>query len=820
MDAKLIYSLYRALQWAASPFILVYFLIRFARDRRYLRRFGERLGFLPARFRQATAGAVWLHAVSVGEILSAAELLRRLRERLPWAPLFVSTATLAGRDLAEQRLAGLADGVFYSPLDFCFAVRRVLRTLRPAVVVVAETEIWPNLYREAKRAGCGLLLINGRISDRAEPRYRRLGWFFRAVLRWPDLILTQSEANRQRYLALGAPPGRTIESGNLKYDFRPGPAGIPEAIGQFLERAAAGEIWIAASTMPPAAAGDVDEDDAVLDAFRELARTHPGLLLILVPRKPERFDLAAAKLERRGIPYVRRSLLASGTPAPDLPAVLLLDSIGELGALFAAESVVFMGGSLARRGGHNLLEPAFHGRAVITGPHMENFAEIAAEFSSEGACLPVSGPEELGGAVERLLLDGELRARLGDRARRLAEARRGATGRAVAAVAELHARAVPSRRPPLPVFLALWPLTRLWKRGGAWARRREMRRQERLHTAVVSAGGLSMGGSGKTPFVLWLAAQLAASGARPAILTRGYRRAASGELSVFEAGARAPVRETGDEAQIFLRSGVAPVGVGAKRASAGRAVERLFHPDVLILDDGFQHRRLARDLDIVLVDALDPFGGGALFPLGRLREQPEALARADLLVITRTEPGRAYPGIEAALRAHNPAAPLFRARVEPQYWADAASGRRFEPGSLPFARAAAFCGLANPASFWRTLALLGIEPAIRREWPDHHRYRPGELRRLAGEARAAGAQALLTTEKDLMNLPDGAAEIAAPLQLLWLKMAMQVEDADRLLEAVQRLLRNRPTAPAPGPGPRKAGPGESEGPASVRLETA
>jgi len=794
LDAKLIYSLYRALQWAASPFILVYFLLRVARDHRYIRRFTERLGFLPAAFRQTSPGAIWLHAVSVGEVISAEELLRRLRVRLPWAPLFVSTGTLAGRALADQRLSDLADGVFYAPLDYCFAVRRVLRTLRPAVVAVAETEIWPNLYREAKRAACGLLIVNGRISDRAEPRYRRLGWFFRQALRWPDWILAQSEVSRGRYLALGAPAERTLNGGNLKYDFQPSRAGIPEDIRGFLNRTQPGEIWIAASTMPPAAAGDADEDEVVIDAFRALAEDRRRLLLILVPRKPERFDEAAEKLTLGGVPFVRRSRLDSRTPALALPGVLLLDSIGELGALFELEGVVFMGGSLAARGGHNLLEPAFFGRAVVTGPHMENFAEIAAEFISQGGCLGIAVPGELRAAVDRLLVDTALRTKLGERARQLAEARRGATERAVAAIADLHAQAVPIVRPPFPLFQMLWPMARLWRWGSSWRRRRQSARQQRLDTPVVSVGSLSMGGSGKTPFVLWLARRLQETGGRPAILTRGYRREAPEERSIFEAGAQAPVSRTGDEAQIFLRSGVAPVGIGARRAAVGRAIEQRFRPDVLILDDGFQHWRLARDHDIVLVDALDPFGGGALFPLGRLRELPEALARAGTVVITRAEPGRAYPGIERLVRTHNAHAPIFRARVATERWVEAGSGEDFEPAGLPCSRVAAFCGLANPASFWRTLESLGLTPVMRREFADHHRYRPAELRRLAAEARLGGAEALLTTEKDLMNISGPVEEFISGLRLFWLGIGVEVEDAARLLRALPAR-RTQPTAP-------------------------
>jgi tetraacyldisaccharide 4'-kinase len=716
------------------------------------------------------------------------ELLRRLRALLPSAPLFVSTATLAGRALADDRLGGLADGVFYAPIDFCFAVRRVLRMLRPAAVVVAETEIWPNLYREAKRAGCGLVVVNGRISDRAQPRYRRLAWFLRRVLDQPDRILAQSEDNLRRYLALGAPAARSSNAGNLKYDFQPGSGEAPGVIRSFLDRTAPRQIWIAGSTMPPASPADVDEDDVVIGAFRALAATHPRLLLILVPRRPERFDTAADKLRESGVSFLRRSRLEAASPPLPLPGVLLLDSIGELGSLFALDSVVFMGGSLAERGGHNILEPALFGRAIVAGPHMENFREIADEFTSGGGCVRIGGPEELGPAIGRLLDDPEARLRLGERARRLAESRRGATGRAVGAVIEVYEDAIPCPRPPAPLHWLLWPLARLWRTGSAWQRARQLAMRESLPAPVISIGSLSMGGSGKTPFVLWLARILAERGFHPGILTRGYRRRNPEKLTVLAPGERTPAARTGDEAQIFLRAAVAPVGIGADRLPAGRALAARFHTDVLILDDGYQHWRLGRNLDIVLVDALDPFGGGEVFPLGRLREPPDALARAHMFVITRAEPGRTYKGIEARLRAVNPAAPVFRARLAPEGWTDAGSGEQFDAAGLPFSRVAAFCGLANPASFWRTLAVLGQRPVAKWAFADHHRYRPVELKRLAAEARHAGAEALLTTEKDVMNLCGDAVKLVAPVRLLWLRIGLEVENQEQLLQAAERVL--------------------------------
>jgi 3-deoxy-D-manno-octulosonic-acid transferase len=387
LKIKGIYFLYRVLQAFGLPALLFYFLFRALRNGGYWRSLTERFGFLPRSFKQTGPGAIWLHAVSVGEVLSCVELVKQLRARFPHAALFVSSTTLAGRATAQEKLGDVVNGVFYAPVDYVFAVRRMLRTLKPGVVVVAETELWPNLFREVKRTKAGLTIVNGRISDRAFPRYLRWAWVFRAVLPQVDSILAQTDEIGRRFLALGARPESVHKGGNFKYDFA---ARATEAgpVVDWLARKRPAKVWIAASTMPPLEPGDVDEDDAVLAAYRELAR--PDLALILVPRKPERFETAARKLEAAGIPYARRT-----ADMKDSAGVLLLDTIGELSGLFAWADVVFMGGTLARRGGHNILEPAFFGKPVIIGPHMENFQAIADEFRAAGACVEIARPEDL-----------------------------------------------------------------------------------------------------------------------------------------------------------------------------------------------------------------------------------------------------------------------------------------------------------------------------------------------------------------------------------------------------------------------------------------
>ncbi len=705
-----------------------------------------------------------MHAVSVGEVISSVRLIGELRRHFPG--VWVSTTTLAGRSLAQEKLAGIADGVFYAPIDYCFAVRRVLRAIRPSVVVVLETEIWPNLWREAKRTGAALVVVNGRISDRAMSRYRGLRWFFSAVVQWPDRILAQSELSAARYRELGA---TAVEcAGNLKYDFEP--RGQPaEAVARFLAAVQPGPVWIAASTMPPADDGDVDEDDAVLDAFTALSRDFPRLLLLLVPRREERFNAAAANAAGRGIRLLRRSAL-SDSSLLDLPGVLLIDTVGELDMLFPLADVVFMGGTLARRGGHNLLEPAFFGKPVISGPHLENFPEIAGEFRTGGALVEIGSTGELADTVRSLLNDPARRREVGERGRRLAEARRGATARAAAIIGRLGAEAFPRRIPPSPLLPALWCGSRLWELGAACRRRWDTRRRRRLSTPVISVGGIAMGGSGKTPFVAMLAGLLRDAGLEPAILTRGYRRQSAESSVVLAPGQSISSARTGDEAQILLRAGVAAIGIGADRYQTGRLIERTMHPAVMILDDGFQHWRLERDLDIVLVDSLDPFAGGAVFPLGRLREPPSALARADVIVLARAEPGVRSEALERELRKINPCAPVFRARVAAL-------------GPPPCAIAAAFCGLGNPESFWRTLAGLGPRIVLRRVFPDHHRYSTVEIATLAAEAMAAGAKALLTTEKDWMNLPEPLPPLGLPL--VCLKIEMRVDRPKELIDLIR-----------------------------------
>ncbi len=713
---------------------------------------------------------IWLHAVSVGEVLAALPLIQELRQRAPKTEIYVSTATLAGREIAEKRLTTLTAGIFYAPLDFAWAVRKVLRRLRPSVVVVLETEIWPNLFRETRRIGAGLIIINGRISDKALPSYRKHRWLFSEILPLCDQILTQSDLMSSRYAEAGAPADILTAAGNLKYDFKPGTLAPDSPILIFLAARPDTPVWIAASTS--ADEKGYEEEDAILAAQKFL----PGWRLILAPRKPERFDRVAGKIEANGQSFTRRSAFTN--PAAD---ILLLDSIGELSAAFAHASVVFMGGTLAERGGHNVLEPAIFGKPVIAGPHLENFRDIEAHFDAHHALLRIPDGEALANAVSAAATDPGL----GQRALGAAQAQQGAADRIATAVLNLHTSRYPSDRPQQPKWFFLWCFAQIWAFFSARDRRNKRARTRTLPIPVVSIGNITAGGTGKTP----VAIELLQAFDSPALLTRGYGRSTSETIAIQAGDRTLPTALTGDETQLYMRRCRIPVGIDGDRFKAGTKLLTSASPRVFFLDDGFQHMQLHRDFDLVLIDALHPFGGGHLIPLGRLREPLEGLARANAFVITRANEGTNLEAIEYQLRRYNPTAPIFRAHTVPLRWTNHA-GESMAPGDAATAKSIAICGLGNPNSFWKTLSQHSIRPTEQYSYGDHHRYTPIELRRLTRRAIDIGVTTILTTEKDAVNLCPDVCSIMQPLELWWLEIGIKIDRRDDLLALIRQTCKN------------------------------
>ncbi|MDP9339346.1 MAG: 3-deoxy-D-manno-octulosonic acid transferase [Acidobacteriota bacterium] len=434
----------------AALALVPYWLVQGLRHGKYLSNLGERLGFSYRTLRKVDVpqGSILLHAVSVGEVLSGVALARQLKETYPDRRLIISTTTITGQALARERMP-FADAVIYFPLDWAFSVKRMLNAVKPGLVIILETEIWPNFLRQARLRDIPVIFVSGRISDRSFTRYQKyfgaFGFFLRPFLKRaladPRMFFMQSEKDAERIRFLGAPPERVRASGNLKYDLE---LPAPTPVSDWLEAEAA-----RASRTPIIVAGSVvaTEEPLALIAFGTLQGEHPNALLVLAPRKPERFEPAADFIHESRRKFLRRSQLSIPTSAngatpqstavtgiPKDVTVLLLDSIGELASLYRCAHGVFVGGSLVPSGGHNILEPAAFGKIPVFGPSMENFSEMAARFVAAGAAVQVESPEDAGVAWIEFFREPERMRDMGEKARALVEDSRGATERAMSAI--------------------------------------------------------------------------------------------------------------------------------------------------------------------------------------------------------------------------------------------------------------------------------------------------------------------------------------------------------------------------------------------------
>jgi 3-deoxy-D-manno-octulosonic-acid transferase len=399
-----------------------YFLFQALRHGKYRKGFFERLGRVPPRLEQSRP-SIWIHAVSVGEVLAVSELVRALRRAFPELKTVVSTTTDTGQKLVASCFG--KENVFYFPFDFSFAIRPWLSALEPRLIVIAETELWPNLFRLAKQSGARVVVVNARISDRSFRGYSRWRIFLRRVLAGVDLFLAQTAEDARRLIAIGAPAEKVLTAGNLKYDV-PTPS-EPPLVGQLhTVLSQSGPVLVCGSTV-------AGEEELLLDAFGKILTTHSRAVMLLAPRHPERFAEVACLVEQSRIPLTRRSRWNGGSLAG---AVLLIDSIGELASLYALADLAFVGGSLVPRGGHNIIEPAQHAAPVLVGEHTENFRDIVDLFKSHKA-LRIVSPTNLAVTFLELLDDDDARRALGRRGVETLRSQQGGTQLTLTKIREL-----------------------------------------------------------------------------------------------------------------------------------------------------------------------------------------------------------------------------------------------------------------------------------------------------------------------------------------------------------------------------------------------
>jgi len=428
------YAFYSALLAFFLVLTLPYWLLQMMRHGKYRAGLRQRFGAVPAALSgRSEKPAIWVHAVSVGEVVASSAVVEALGQKFPSHRVMVSTTTSTGQKLAAQRFG--AQNVFYFPLDFAFAIRPYLDALRPDLVIVAETEFWPNFLRCAKRSGARIAVINCRISDRSLPGYKRFRFWLPKLLETAlanvDVFLAQTEEDRQRLIEIGAPESKVTVAGNLKFDVAPPPPpAIVASLRESFIHSGAGPVLVCGSTLE-------DEEGSLLSAFRNILANHPKAVMILAPRHPERFPEVAAHVEKLGFRMWRRSLW-SGEPLAG--GVFLVDTIGELAALYSLATVAFVGGSLVPRGGHNILEPALYGVPIVTGNHYENFRDIVNFFVSRNA-VRIVGVAELPLVFMELIENESERMTLGRNAVAALESQRGATARTISALLRLMGEA-------------------------------------------------------------------------------------------------------------------------------------------------------------------------------------------------------------------------------------------------------------------------------------------------------------------------------------------------------------------------------------------
>ena len=801
--------------------IIPIFVLRATRERGFIERIKQSFGFYPQETIEKVAGknAIWVHAASVGEIVATSPLVREFRKVFPDSPILVSVVTTGGYEMAH-RIIKDADAIIYFPLDLPFLASRVVGRIRPRVFLPVETELWPNFLKKAKQLDVPVMMVNGRISDRSVKQYKYLFGMLREMIGTVKCFAMQSSIDADYIMRLGAPRELVTVTGNTKFDQAYTSVSAEEraALIEELGLSGASRIMIAGSTHR-------GEEELVLAAFKAVREKDPGVRLIIAPREVLRTMEVEHLCRKAGFTVTTRKELQKGDAARG-EDIVILDTVGELGRVYGLGDVIYIGGSLIPHGGHNILEPAAHGKAIIVGNQMFNFKDIHALFRNRNAVVTVTNGEELtretlrlfGDAAERARLEAETLAIINENkgaseksarilvemletyeSRRSIRAQERIVGHRVRATQKVanfqtyfidlvHDKEVRgiSRRLIMGVFYVfsliyeqLVNLKLTMYRWG-WAKK------ERLGCYVISLGNVTVGGTGKTPTAQHLAREISDMGYRVAILNRGYRAKWRGEVGIVSDGhtLKMDAETAGDESFMLAKHlPNVPVLIGAQRAVTGRYAIEHFGAEVAILDDGYQHWQLERDMDILLVDAVNVFGNGYLLPRGTLREPLSHIDRADVCLMTKVD--QAAPGAIAHIwetfRSYNQDGLVLESIHQPRqfvrlsdWYEDIAAGG-VPVTEMEGKKVLAVSAIGNPASFEQTLADLGIEMVESMRYPDHHDYGERDMAEVLYRAETLGVEAIVITEKDAVKVPGDVvrAKWRIPMYVISVEVTLQ-----------------------------------------------
>ncbi len=784
----------------AVVLIVPVFMVRAVRERGFGERIRQSLGFFPehALDKVAKKNCIWVHAASVGEIVAASPLIREFRREFPKSPILVSVVTTSGYEMAN-RIIKDADSIIYFPLDLPWRAGSILRRIHPRVFMPVETELWPNFLKRAKKLKIPVMMVNGRISDKSVKRYKHLHSVLDDMISTVRKFAMQSSIDAEYIMRLGAPPELVTVTGNTKFDQTYTNVSAEEKQGLLQEMGLSGSegIFLAGSTHR-------GEEEPVLAAFAALREKMPGARLVIAPRELLRTGEVASLCSRRGFRTARRTeLLKKPAEGHD---VVLLDTIGELGKIYSIGDVIYVGGSLIPHGGHNILEPAAHGKAIIVGHNMFNFKDTHLLFTKRSACLTVHDEGELAAAVCRLFEDGEERGRMERETLAIVGENKGASRKTAVMLREFlvefeQGESAGKVRTTERVENFRTYITDLMRRRHAdgfclrvvmgilytfsviyrqlvnlklWGYKAGVFHHKRLGCYVISLGNITVGGTGKTPTAQRLAGAIRDMGYRVVILNRGYRAKWRGDVGIVSDGNKLymDATEAGDEAFMLAKHlPEVPVLIGAERALTGRYAIDHFGAEVAILDDGYQHWQLERDMDILLVDAVNVFGNGYMLPRGTLREPVSHIERADVCLLTKVDQavGVSREHIKNTIRKYNEKALIMesihqpRRFVELKDWHRDIAGEGVDIKMLENKSVMAVSAIGNPMSFEQTLSDIGAKIIESLRFPDHHDYTTKELQDVFDQAVDLGAEAIVITEKDAVKIPLTIIESKAPI---------------------------------------------------------
>ncbi len=771
--------------------IIPVFMIRAIRERGFVERIRQCLGFVPeeALEKVAKKNCIWVHAASVGEVVAASPLIKEFRREFPKNPILLSVVTTNGYEMAN-RIIKDADSIIYFPLDLPFLAAHMVRRVTPRVFLPVETELWPNFLKACRGMRIPVMMVNGRISDKSVKRYHHLHSLLDDMISTVTKFAMQSPIDAEYIIRLGANPNLVIVTGNTKFDQTYTDVS-PEEKEQLIDEMGLQDkdgIFLAGSTHR-------GEEEPVLKAFRAIREKFPRARLIIAPRELLRTREVIAICHRAGFRTARRTeLLEKPSTEHD---IVVLDTIGELGKIYSVGDVIYVGGSLIAHGGHNILEPAAHGKAIVVGFNMFNFKETHALFTKRNAVITVSDSDELTKAVVRLFSDTAERQRMERETFAICSENKGAARRSAVLLHEMldmvEARRLASGQIKstdkvenfqtyfyhlihsrdghgflMQMMIAVLYLFSLIYGGLVNLKlagyKAGVFQKKRLGCYVISLGNITVGGTGKTPTAQRLAREIRELGYRVVILNRGYRAKWKGEVGIVSDGRELHMNpaEAGDEAFMLAKHlPDVPVLIGPERYVTGSYAIEHFGAEVAILDDGYQHWQLERDLDILLVDAVNVFGNGYMLPRGTLREPMSHIDRADVCLLTKvdqaTETSRQY--IRTVVREENDHAIIVESIHQPRRfielsdWHARIDSDGIDISQMKGKRVMAVSAIGNPASFEQTLSNLGAVVIESLRFPDHHDYTIAEMRDVADQATLLDAEAVVITEKDAVKVP-------------------------------------------------------------------